>query len=104
MVPCSVSRPNALTLLSACLEKPVATSTEAERAGRRYEDSFYERVVSCGEHHTPYYTMAAVLATTGEIVGECTHDSNGSGTLQDWQRQHMTKRCWCRTHHRQCDK
>eukprot|EP01045_Picozoa_sp_COSAG04_P037894 COSAG04_NODE_9898_length_822_cov_1.644537_1_plen_179_part_01 len=35
----------------------------------RYEDAFYERVVNCGEQHAPYYTMAAVLGTSGEIVG-----------------------------------
>ena len=55
----------------AALLDPHTVSTLAQPwVGCRYEDSFYERLVNSGIGHTPYYTMAAVLQATGEIVGE----------------------------------
>lgn len=57
--------------VAPCLDAACSIPTECW-AGHRYEDSFYERLVNSGDTHTPYYTMAAVLQATGEIVGECT--------------------------------
>jgi hypothetical protein len=39
----------------------------------RYEAAFYDRISACGSTHQPYFTMAAVVRSTGAVAGEHTY-------------------------------